>query len=141
MKRLVLGSLAVTALLASSQVNALDREGAFDAVVNAAIYTKVCRGTILANTQKILSGYAQLFRMSDAAQFLLRHDTGEYANRSRAPAKFRITEMFNRITGEHLGSVEPGPLRDGAPGRRVIAGDHHDPDPCRAAFSHRCGNA
>ena len=65
MKRLVLGSLAVTALLASSQVNALDREGAFDAVVNAAIYTEVCGGTILANTQKILSGYAQLFRMSD----------------------------------------------------------------------------
>jgi hypothetical protein len=65
MKRLVLGSLAVTALLAASQVNALDREGAFDAVVNAAIYTKVCGGTILANTQKILSGYAQLFRMSD----------------------------------------------------------------------------
>ena len=64
MRRLVLGSLAVTALLASSQVNALDREGAFDAVVNAAIYTKVCGGTILANTQKILSGYAQLFRMS-----------------------------------------------------------------------------
>ena len=65
MKRLVLGSLAVTALLASSQVNALDREGAFDAVVHADIYTKVCGGTILANTQKILSGYAQLFRMSD----------------------------------------------------------------------------
>jgi hypothetical protein len=41
------------------------REGAFDAVVNAAIYTKVCGGMILANTQKILSGYAQLFRMSD----------------------------------------------------------------------------
>ena len=39
MERLVLGSLAVTALLASSQVNALDREGAFDAVVHAAIYT------------------------------------------------------------------------------------------------------
>jgi hypothetical protein len=65
MKRLVLGSLVVTALLAASQVNALDREGAFDAVVHAAIYTKVCGGTILANTQKILSGYAQLFRMSD----------------------------------------------------------------------------
>jgi len=65
MKRLVLGSMAVTALLASSQVKALDRDGAFDAVVNAAIYTKVCGGRILANTQKILSGYAQLFRMSD----------------------------------------------------------------------------
>ena len=65
MKRWVLASLAATALLASSQVKALDREGAFDAVVNAAIYTKVCGGTILANTQKILSGYAQLFRMSD----------------------------------------------------------------------------
>src|SRR4249920_2585776 len=65
MKRLVLGSLTVTALLASSQVNALDREGAFDAVVNAAIHTNVCGGTVLANTQKILSGYAQLFRMSD----------------------------------------------------------------------------
>jgi hypothetical protein len=56
MKQLVFGSLAVTALLASSLVRP---------VVNAAIYTKVCGGTILANTQKILSGYAQLFRMSD----------------------------------------------------------------------------
>jgi hypothetical protein len=65
MKQLVFGSLAVIALLVSSQVEALYRQGAFDAVVNAAIYTKVCGGTILANTQKILSGYAQLFRMSD----------------------------------------------------------------------------
>jgi hypothetical protein len=31
--------------------------------VNAAIYTKLCDGTISANTQRILSGYAQLFRM------------------------------------------------------------------------------
>jgi hypothetical protein len=35
----------------------------------------------------------------DDAQFLLRHDTGEYANRSRAPGKFGIIEMFNLITG------------------------------------------
>jgi hypothetical protein len=63
MKRWVTGSLAATALLVSSQVKGLDREGVFDALVNAAIYTKLCDGAILANTQKILSGYAQLFRM------------------------------------------------------------------------------
>ena len=64
-KRLVLGGLAATTLLVSSQLKALDREGAFDALLNAAIYTKLCGGVILANTQKILGGYAQLFRMSD----------------------------------------------------------------------------
>jgi hypothetical protein len=64
-KRLVIGWLAATTLLVSSQSKALDREGAFDALLNTAIYTKVCGGTILTNTQKILSGYAQLFRMSD----------------------------------------------------------------------------
>jgi hypothetical protein len=63
MKRWVIGSLAATALLVSSQVKGLDREGVFDALVNAAIHTKLCDGAILANTQKILSGYAQLFRM------------------------------------------------------------------------------
>ena len=63
MKRWVIGSLAAIVLSVSSQVNALDRESVFDALVNAAIYTKLCDGAILANTQKILSGYAQLFRM------------------------------------------------------------------------------
>ena len=62
MKRWVIGSLA-TALLVSSEVKALDREGVFDALVNAAIYTKLCDGAISVNTQRILSGYAQLFRM------------------------------------------------------------------------------
>ena len=56
MKRWVIGSLA-TALLVSSEVKGLDREGVFDALVNAAIYTKLCDGAILANTQKILSSW------------------------------------------------------------------------------------
>ena len=63
MKRWVIGSLAAIVLSVSLQVNALDREGVFDALVNAAIYTKLCGGAILANTQKILSGYAKLFRI------------------------------------------------------------------------------
>ena len=62
-----LGSLVIAALLSSSQIKALDREGAFDAVVNAAIYTKVCGRTILEHTQKILDGYAELFRMREEA--------------------------------------------------------------------------
>jgi hypothetical protein len=66
-KRLVIGWLATT-LLVSSQSKALDREGAFDALLNAAIYTKLCGGVILANTQKILGGYAQLFRMEDEVE-------------------------------------------------------------------------
>ena len=52
MKRSVIGSLAATSLLMSSQVKALDREGVFDALVNAVIYTKLCEGAISANTQK-----------------------------------------------------------------------------------------
>jgi hypothetical protein len=67
-KRLVIGWLAATTLLVSSQSKALDREGAFDALLNAAIYTKLCGGVILANTQKILGGYAQLFRMEDEVE-------------------------------------------------------------------------
>jgi hypothetical protein len=51
-KSLVIGWLAATTLLVSSQSKALDREGAFDALLNAAIYTKLCGGVILANTQK-----------------------------------------------------------------------------------------
>ena len=37
MKRWVIGSLAAIVLSVSLQVNALDREGVFDALVNAAI--------------------------------------------------------------------------------------------------------
>ena len=43
--------------------------------------------------------------------------------------------MFNRVTGQYLGSVEPGLLRDGARGRRVVARDHHDPYPSPVAFT------
>lgn len=41
---MVIGSLTATVLLVSSQVKGPDREGVFDALVNAAIYTKFCDG-------------------------------------------------------------------------------------------------
>ena len=63
MKQQVIGSLAAVALLASMPARALDREATLDALVNAAIFTRLCDGKISANTQRILSGYAQLFRM------------------------------------------------------------------------------
>ena len=63
MKRRVIGSLAAAALFASMQARALDREATLDALVNAVIYAKLCDGKISANTQRILNGYAQLFRM------------------------------------------------------------------------------
>jgi hypothetical protein len=71
----------------------------------------------------------------DDAELLLGHDACEDACCPRAPSKFGIIEIFNRITSQHLGSVEPRQLRDGARGRRVIVRDHHDPYPSRVAFT------
>lgn len=66
---MVIGSLTATVLLVSSQVKGPDREGVFDALVNAAIYTKFCDGALSPNTQKILGGYTGGLAVCDGASF------------------------------------------------------------------------
>ena len=67
---MVIGSLTATVLLVSSQVKGPDQEGVFDALVNAAIYTKFCDGALSPNTQKILGRYTAVLRCAMAHPLL-----------------------------------------------------------------------
>jgi hypothetical protein len=72
MKRLI-GLVIVSAALGSSlQVQAMNREEIFDALVHAAIYTKLCGATLSSKTQRMLSAFEQTYRMGNAVQEKLR---------------------------------------------------------------------
>ncbi len=84
---------------------------------------------------------AVLLERIHQSQFLRRHDPGKDADRLNPVRERGVVQFRQRFAGQNGLGLDAGLGGDGLRRRRIVAGDHHDPDPRGAALPHRLGHA